>query len=91
MIKEELINYLSEYEVFEDDDFGGSYRSVIRKDKQNKVSRAFSSMSALWIVDSFESIQKENTNLKQALNEIKEYCSNTSMTVAEYNELLKII
>lgn len=30
-------------------------------------------------------------DLKQALSEIREYCKNTSMTVAEYKELLQII
>lgn len=38
-----------------------------------------------------EVLEKETTNLKQALIDIREECKNTSMTVAEYKELFKKI
>lgn len=63
MTKEELIKILEEYEVFVDDDYGGSYQSIIAYTKDKKISKAFTSLGALEIIDTFEKMQKEKQEL----------------------------
>lgn len=63
MTKEELIKILEEYEVFVDDDYGGSYQSIIAYTKDKKISKAFTSLGALKIINTFEKMQKEKQEL----------------------------
>ena len=67
MIIDELIKILENYEVFVDDDYGGSYKSVIAYAPDKKVSRAHTPIGTLKIIDTFEEIQKENQELKKRL------------------------
>ena len=69
MTIDELIKILEGYEVFVDDDYGGSYQSIIAYTKDKKISKAFTSLGALQIIDTFEEIQKENQELKKQLEE----------------------
>lgn len=69
MTIDELIKILENYEVFVDDDYGGSYKSVIAYAPDKKVSRAHTPIGTLKIIDTFEEIQKENQNLKKQLEE----------------------
>lgn len=74
MTKEELIKILEGYEVFVDDNYGGSYQSIIAYTKDKKISKAFTSLGALQIIDTFEKMQKEKQELIEYLKEqIKEY------------------
>lgn len=70
MTIDELIKILENYEVFVDDDYGGSYKSVIAYAPDKKVSRAHTPIGTLKIIDTFEEIQKENQELKKRLAEI---------------------
>lgn len=63
MTKEELIKILEKYEVFVDDDYGGSYQSIIAYTKDKKISKAFTSLGALKIINTFEKMQKEKQEL----------------------------
>lgn len=63
MTEKELINYLSSYERFIDDDYGGYYESIIQF-SDGKLERALTSMSALRIIDEFNKLQQENQELK---------------------------
>ena len=63
MTEKELINYLSSYERFIDDDYGGYYESIIQF-SDGKLERALTSMSALKIIDEFNKLQQENQQLK---------------------------
>ena len=74
MTKEELIKILEEYEVFVDDDYGGSYQSIITYTKDKKISRAFTSLGALEIIDTFEKTQKEKQELIDYLKEKIDEC-----------------
>ena len=69
MTIDELIKILENYEVFVDDDYGGSYKSVIAYAPDKKVSRAHTPIGTLKIIDTFEEIQKENQELKKQLEE----------------------
>lgn len=69
MTIDELIKILENYEVFVDDDYGGSYKSVIAYAPDKKVSRAHTPTGTLKIIDTFEEIQKENQELKKRLAE----------------------
>lgn len=69
MTIDELIKILENYEVFVDDDYGGSYKSVIAYAPDKKVSRAHTPIGTLKIIDTFEEIQKENQELKKRLAE----------------------
>lgn len=66
MTEKELINYLSSYERFVDDDYGGYYESIIQF-SDGKLERALTSMSALRIIDEFNKLQQENKELKKQL------------------------
>ena len=74
MTKEELIKILEEYEVFVDDDYGGSYQNIIAYTKDKKISNAFTSLGALKIINTFEKMQKEKKELidylKKEINKI---------------------
>lgn len=76
MTKEELIKILDGYEVFVDDDWGGSYKSIISYAPDKSVSRAHTSLGALEIIDAFEKMQKEKQELidylKEEINKINE-------------------
>lgn len=67
MTIDELIKILENYEVFVDDDYGGSYKSVIAYAPDKKVSRAHTPIGTLKIIDTFEEIQKEKQELKEQL------------------------
>lgn len=67
MTEEELIKILEDYEIFVDDDYGGSYQSIIYYDKEKKVSKAHTTISALKIIETFNNLQKENKELNKKL------------------------
>ena len=67
MTKEALIKILEGYEVFVDDDYGGSYQNIIAYTKDKKISKAFTSLGALQIIYTLEKMQKENKKLKEQL------------------------
>lgn len=69
MTIDELIKILENYEMFVDDDFGGSYKSVIAYAPDKKVSRAHTPIGILKIIDAFEEMQQENQELKNQLEE----------------------
>ena len=69
MTKEELIKILDGYEVFVDDDWGGSYKSIISYAPDKSVSRAHTSLGALEIIDAFDKMQKEKQELIDYLKE----------------------
>ena len=71
MTKEELIKILDGYEVFVDDDWGGSYKSIISYAPDKSVSRAHTSLGALEIIDAFDKMQKEKQELIDYLKEKK--------------------
>lgn len=73
MTKEELIKILEGYEVFVDDDYGGSYRSVIAYAPDKKVSRAHTPIGTLKIIDTFEEIQNQNKKYKEVIDKAIEY------------------
>lgn len=68
MTREELIKILEDYEIFVDDDFGGSYKSIIAYTPDKKVSRAHTPIGTLKIIDTFEKLQKEKQELKEQLS-----------------------
>ena len=72
MTKEELIKILEGYEVFVDDDYGGSYQSIIAYTKDKKISKAFTSLGSLQIIDTFETMQKEKQELIDYLKDLIE-------------------
>ena len=67
MTEKELINYLSSYERFVDDDYGGYYESIIQF-SDGKLERALTSMSALRIIDEFNKLQQENQRYKKVID-----------------------
>lgn len=71
MTREELIKILEDYEIFVDDDFGGSYQSIIAYTPDKKVSRAHTPIGTLKIIDTFEKMQKEKQELKEQLERSK--------------------
>lgn len=79
MTIDELIKILENYEMFVDDDFGGSYKSVIAYAPDKKVSRAHTPIGILKIIDTFEEMQQENQELKKQLEVGKE----------QYNDLVE--
>ena len=66
---EELIKILEDYEIFVDDDFGGSYKSIIAYTSDKKVSRAHTPIGTLKIIDTFEEIQNQNKKYKEVIDE----------------------
>lgn len=68
MTIDELIKILENYEMFVDDDFGGSYKSVIAYAPDKKVSRAHTPIGILKIIDAFEEVQQEIQELKKQLS-----------------------
>lgn len=71
MSKDELIKILEEYEMFVDDDFGGSYESIIAYAPNKTISRAHTPIAVLNIIDTFEKMQQENRKYKEIFNKIK--------------------
>ena len=69
MNEKELISILENYAVFVDDDFGGSYQSIISYTKDKEISKAFTSLGALQIIDEFKQLQQENQQLKEQLKQ----------------------
>ena len=67
MTIDELIKILENYEVFVDDDYGGSYKSVIAYAPDKKVSRAHTPIGTLKIIDTFEEIQSQNKKYKEVI------------------------
>ena len=68
MTIDELIKILENYEVFVDDDYGGSYKSVIAYAPDKKVSRAHTPIGTLKIIDTFEEIQSQNKKYKEVID-----------------------
>ena len=68
MTREELIKILEDYEIFVDDDFGGSYKSIIAYTPDKKVSRAHTPIGTLKIIDTFEEIQNQNKKYKEVID-----------------------
>ena len=73
MSREELIKILEDYEIFVDDDFGGSYKSIIAYTPDKKVSRAHTPIGTLKIIDTFEEIQNQNKKYKEVIDKAIEY------------------
>lgn len=73
MTREELIKILEDYEIFVDDDFGGSYKSIIAYTSDKKVSRAHTPIGTLKIIDTFEEIQNQNKKYKEVIDKAIEY------------------
>lgn len=71
MSREELIKILEDYEIFVDDDFGGSYKSIIAYTPDKKVSRAHTPIGTLKIIDTFEEIQNQNKEYKEVIDKAK--------------------
>ena len=80
MTREELIKILENYEIFVDDDYGGSYKSVIAYAPDKKVSRAHTPIDTLKIIDTFEEIHKENQELKKELKEKNDFINKLQAT-----------
>ena len=80
MTIDELIKILENYEVFVDDDYGGSYKSVIAYTPDKKVSRAHTPIGTLKIIDTFEEIHKENQELKKELKEKNDFINKLQAT-----------
>lgn len=98
MTREELIKILEDYEIFVDDDFGGSYKSIIAYTSDKKVSRAHTPIGTLKIIDTFEEIQNQNKKYKEVIDEAKALVNNVynSLENADkpikfYEELLDIL
>ena len=92
MTKEELIKILDGYEVFVDDDWGGSYKSIISYAPDKSVSRAHTSLGALEIIDAFEKMQKEKQELIDYLkNKIKKLKNDLKGTKGQERYFLKQI
>lgn len=75
MSREELIKILEDYEIFVDDDFGGSYKSIIAYTPDKKVSRAHTPIGTLKIIDTFEEIQNQNKKYKEVIDKVIECIS----------------
>lgn len=73
MTREELIKILEDYEIFVDDDFGGSYKSIIAYTPDKKVSRAHTPIGTLKIIDTFEEIQNQNKEYKEVIDKAIKY------------------
>lgn len=73
MSREELIKILEDYEIFVDDDFGGSYKSIIAYTPDKKVSRSHTPIGTLKIIDTFEEIQNQNKKYKEVFSNITEF------------------
>ena len=77
MSREELIKILEGYEIFVDDDFGGSYKSIIAYTPDKKVSRAHTPIGTLEIIDTFEEIQNQNKEYKEVIDKAIMYVNST--------------
>lgn len=75
MSREELIKILEDYEIFVDDDFGGSYKSIIAYTPDKKISRSHTPIGTLKIIDTFKEIQNQNKKYKEVIDEVIEYIS----------------
>lgn len=95
MILEELIKILEGFEIFVDDDYGGSYKSIIAYTPDKKVSRAHTPIGTLKIIDTFEEIQNQNKEYKEVIDKAIEYIeSNPLVIIGDYdyfvNDLLQM-
>ena len=97
MTREELIKILEDYEIFVDDDFGGSYKSIIAYTPDKKVSRAHTPIGTLKIIDTFEKIQNQNKRYKEVIDKAIKYIEQHAITVIDgtittnKHELLEIL
>lgn len=97
MTREELIKILEDYEIFVDDDFGGSYKSIIAYTPDKKVSRAHTPIGTLKIIDTFEEIQNQNKRYKEVIDKAIKYIEQHAITVTDgtittnKHELLEIL
>lgn len=87
MSKDELIKILEEYEMFVDDDFGGSYESIIAYAPNKTISRAHTPIAVLNIIDTFEKIQQENQKYKEVIEKVKDYINDVSIHTDNYFDL----
>lgn len=85
MTIDELIKILENYEVFVDDDYGGSYKSVIAYAPDKKVSRAHTPIGTLKIIDTFEKIQNQNKEYKEVIDKAIKYI-NGAYEIAIYTK-----
>lgn len=83
MTKEKLIKILEDYEIFVDDDFGGSYKSIIAYTPDKKVSRAHTPIGTLKIIDTFEEIQNQNKRYKEVIDKAIKYIEQHAITVTD--------
>lgn len=97
MTREELIKILEDYEIFVDDDFGGSYKSIIAYTPDKKVSRAHTPIGTLKIIDTLEEIQNQNKKYKEVIDKAIKYIEQHAITVTDgtvttnKHELLEIL
>lgn len=101
MTIDELIKILEDYEVFVDDDYGGSYKSVIAYTPDKKVSRAHTPIGTLKIIDTFEKIQNQNKEYKEVIDKLNKledirlltmyFEDGGEMSVLPYEDILDIL
>lgn len=101
MTREELIKILEDYEIFVDDDFGGSYKSIIAYTPDKKVSRDHTPIGTLKIIDTFEEIQNQNKKYKEVIDKLNKledirlltmyFEDGGEMSVLPYEDILDIL
>ena len=97
MNEKELISILENYAVFVDDDFGGSYQSIISYTKDKEISKAFTSLGALQIIDEFKQLQQKDEIINKAKEHLKlkviRYSNETNYTLDETDlkEIIQIL
>lgn len=101
MTREELIKILEDYEIFVDDDFGGSYKSIIAYTPDKKISRAHTPIGTLKIIDTFEEIQNQNKKYKEVIDKLNKledirlltmyFEDGGEMSVLPYEDILDIL
>lgn len=89
MTIDELIRILESYEVFVDDDYGGSYKSVIVYAPDKTVSRAHTPIGTLKIIDTFEEIQNQNKKYKEVIDRAIKYI-NGAYEMAIYTKSVRL-
>ena len=101
MTREDLIKILEDYEIFVDDDFGGSYKSIIAYTSDKKVSRSHTPIGTLKIIDTFEEIQNQNKRYKEVIDKLNKledirlltmyFEDGGEMSVLPYEDILDIL
>ena len=101
MSREELIKILEDYEIFVDDYFGGSYKSIIAYTPDKKVSRAHTPIGTIKIIDTCEEIQNQNKKYKELIDKLNKledirlltmyFEDGGEMSVLPYEDILDIL